>query len=159
MSAADFNNCIKALYRYCARPYFCGNLAFPDDQSQREKFFLAMPKYHRSTYGQTSLQVTDTWEEMLNKFGAYHNTDVISGRYGTIEKSYNNSLAAMTKRPSYFGHPPAGRSRHFSSQRQGHSSYNNGRSNYNRSDCSYNNSRPYNRKSYQPNNRSSRTTG
>ena len=118
-----------------------------------------MPKYHRSTYGQTSLQVTDTWEEMLNKFGAYHNTDVISGRYGTIEKSYNNSLAAMTKRPSYFGHPPAGRSRHFSSQRQGHSSYNNGRSNYNRSDRSYNDSRPDNRKSYQPNNRSSRTTG
>ena len=106
MPAADFKNRIKALYCYCASPYFCGNLAIPDYQAQREQFFLAVPKDHRYTYGKTFLQVTDTWEELINNFGAYHNADVISGRYGTIEKSYNNSLAAMTKRPSSFGHPP-----------------------------------------------------
>ena len=90
MLAADFKNCIKALYRYFASPYFCGNLTIPDDQAQREQLFLAIPKDHRSTYRQTYLQVTDIWEELLNKFGAYHNADVISGRYGTIKKSYNN---------------------------------------------------------------------
>ena len=105
MLATDFNNRIKARYRYCARLFFCGNLAIPDDQAQREQLFLAVPKDHRSTYGQTSLQVTDTWEELLNKFGAYHNANVISGRYGTTEKSYNDSLAAMTKRPSSFVNP------------------------------------------------------
>ena len=159
MPAANFKNRIKALYRYFASPYFCGNLAIPDDQAQREQLFLAVPKDHRSTYGQTSLQVTDTWEELINKFGAYHNADVISGRYGTIEKSYNNSLASMTKRPSSFGHPPASRAIHGSSQRQGQSSYNNGRGDYNRSCRSYNDSCPDNRKSYQLNDRSSRTTG
>ena len=70
MPEADFKNRIKALYCYCANPYFRGNLAIPDDQAQREQLFLAMPKYYRSTYGQTSLQVTETWDEMLNKFGA-----------------------------------------------------------------------------------------
>ena len=157
--AADLNNRIKALYRYCASPYFRGNLAIPDGKDQREQFFLAIPKDHQSTYGKTSLQVTDTREEILNKFGAYHNADVISGRYGTIEKSYNDSLAAMTKRPSSFGHPPESRAIHGSSQRQGQSSYNNGRGDYNRSCRSYNDSCPDNRKSYQLNDCSSRTTG
>ena len=46
MPAADFKNRIKALYRYCISPYFRGNLAIPDDQAQREQFFLAMPKDH-----------------------------------------------------------------------------------------------------------------
>ena len=118
-----------------------------------------MPKDYRSTYGQKSLQITDTWEELLNNFGAYHNADVISGRYVTIKKIYNDYFDAMTKRPSYFVHPSASRSIHISSQRQGHASYNNGRSNYNISDRSYNDSRPDTRKSYQPNNRSSRMTG
>ena len=159
MPAADFKNRIKDLYRYCARPYFCGNLAIPDDQAQREQFFLATPKDHLSTCGQTSLQVTDTWEELLNKLCAYHKSDVISGRYGTIENIYNDSLAAMTKRPSYFGHPPVGRSIHVSIQGQGKSSYNNYRNSYNCSDSSYNDSSPDNRKRYQLNDRSSRTTG
>ena len=44
MPAADFNNRIKALYCYCVSPYFCGDLSIPDDQSQREQFFLAIPK-------------------------------------------------------------------------------------------------------------------
>ena len=159
MPAVDFKNRIKALYCYCASPYFRGNLAIPDDQAQREQLFLAIPKDHRSTYRQTYLQVTDIWEKLLNKFGAYHNADVISGRYGTIEKSYNDSLDAMTNRPSSFGHPPEIRARHGSSQRQGKYSYNNGRSKFNRSDQSYNDSLPDNRKSYQPNYFSSRTTG
>ena len=161
MLAADFKNCIKSLYCYFTSPYFRGNLAIPNDQAQREQLFLAMPKDHQSTYGQTSLQVTDTWEELLNKFGAYHNADVISGRYSTIEKSYKNSLAALTKKPSSFVHPSATRSRHVSSQSQVESSYNNnnGRSNNNRSDRSYNDSSPDNRKSCQPNYCSIRTTG
>ena len=66
MPAANFNNCIKALYRYCVTPYFRGNLAIPNAQAQREQFFLAIPKDHRSNYGQTSLQVTDTLEELLD---------------------------------------------------------------------------------------------
>ena len=122
MPADDFNNHIKALYCYCVSPYFRGNLTIPDDQARREKLFLAIPKDNRSTYGQTSLQVTETWEELLNKFGAHHNADVIRGRYSTIEKSYNNSLADMTKRPFYLGHPPASRARYGSSQRQEQSS-------------------------------------
>ena len=91
-----------------------------------------MSKDHQSTYRQKIFQVTDTWEELLNNFGTYHNADVISGRYGTIEKSYNNYLAPTTKRPSSLGHPPAFCARHGFIQRQGQSSYNNGRSNYNR---------------------------
>ena len=159
--AANLKNHIKALYRYCASPYFRGNLAITDDQAQREKLFLAMLKDHRSTYVQTPLQVTDTWEELLNKFGAYHNSDVISGRYGTIEKIYNNYLATMINIPSSFVHTSASRSRHVSSQRQGQYSYNNNnvRINYNRSDRSYNDSCPDNCSSYQPNDCSSRTTG
>ena len=81
MPAANFNNRIKALYFYWNSPYFCGNLAIPDDQAQREKFFLAMLKDHQYTYWQTSLQVTYTWEELLNKCGAYHNSDVGSLRH------------------------------------------------------------------------------
>ena len=120
-----------------------------------------MPKDHQSTYGQISLQVTDTWEELLNKFGAYHNADVISGRYSTIEKSYKNSLAAMTKRPSSLVHNSASRSRHVYIQRQVHYSYKNNNViiNYNCSDHSYKDSRSDNRSSYQPNDFSSRTTG
>ena len=159
MTADDFNNRIKALYPYCASPYFCGNLTIFDDQAQKEQLFLAMPKDHQYTYGQTYLQFTDTWEELLNKFGAYHNSDVISGHYGTIKKSCNYSLASMTKRPSSFSHPPASRARHGSSQRQGQSSYNNWRSNYNCSDRSYNDSCPDNCMSYRPKDSSSRTTG
>ena len=122
MPADDFKNFIKDLYCYCVSPYFCGNLAIPDDQAQREQIFLAMSKDHQSTYGKTSLQVTGTWDELLNKFGAYHNDDMIISRYGTIEKSYNDSLAAMTNMPSSFGHLSASRARHASSQRQGQSS-------------------------------------
>ena len=46
MPVADFNNCIKALYPYCASPYFCGNLTIFDDQAQKEQLFLAMQKDH-----------------------------------------------------------------------------------------------------------------